>query len=194
MSEDDHVLLVTSKGMAIRFKVSDVRAMGRSATGVRGVNLAKDDEVVAMALVDEEAQLLTICERGYAKRTAFSEYRVQTRGGKGLRNLSHDGLTRNGPVVDARAVRDGDEVILITEGGKTIRMSVNTDQFRVMGRATAGVRAINLPAEDRLISMAWVRPEDGDASDGDAPDGVAEGADPEAQPEGGNDGEDASQA
>ena len=180
VSEDDHVLLVTSKGMAIRFKVSDVRAMGRSATGVRGVNLAKDDAVVAMALVDEEAQLLTICERGYAKRTAFSEYRVQTRGGKGLRNLSHDGLTRNGPVVDARAVRDGDEVILITEGGKTIRMSVSTDQFRVMGRATAGVRAIALPEDDRLISMAWVRPEDGDESDdAESGDAAAEsGTDP----------------
>ena len=79
--------------------------------------------------------------QGYAKRSAFEEYRAQSRGGLGLRNLSKGGLERNGRVVDARTVLDGDEVILITSGGKTIRMSVTSEQFRLMGRATAGVRA-----------------------------------------------------
>ncbi|MDJ0974983.1 MAG: DNA gyrase subunit A [Planctomycetota bacterium] len=160
VDDSDHVLLVTAEGMAIRFPVTDVRAMGRTATGVRGINLRGDDEVVAMALVEDEAALLTVCERGYAKRTAFAEYRAQSRGGLGLRNISPQGLQRNGRVVDARTVLTGDEVILITEGGQTIRMSVTDGQFRLMGRSTAGVRAISVPAGDRLVSMAWVRPED----------------------------------
>jgi DNA gyrase subunit A len=133
-----------------------------------------------MAVASDDAALLTVCEKGYAKRTGFSEYRSQSRGGLGLRNISRDGLSRNGPVVDARSVIDGDEVILITEGGKTIRMSVTPDQFRLMGRATAGVRAISVPAGDRLVSMAWVRPEDeADADAADAADG-GEASDVEA--------------
>ena len=181
VSEDDHLLLVTAHGMAIRFPASDVRAMGRTATGVRGIKLKGDDQVVAMALVDPDAALLTVCERGYAKRSAFEEYRAQSRGGLGLRNLSKGGLERNGRVVDARTVLDGDEVILITSGGKTIRMSVTSEQFRLMGRATAGVRAINVPEGDALVSMAWVRPEgDEDASPEDeSPDSTAGTAEPD---------------
>ncbi len=168
VDDDQEIVLVTAKGMAIRFPVTQVRAMGRVARGVRGVKLRTGDHLVDMAVVDDTSTLLTICEGGYAKRTAFADYRSQGRGGLGLRNLSPEGLKRNGDVVGARAVLDGDEIILITEGGKTIRMQVSTDQFRVMGRSTAGVRAIAVPAGDRLVSMAWTRPEDDEAESGDA--------------------------
>ncbi|MDF1701002.1 MAG: DNA gyrase subunit A [Planctomycetota bacterium] len=176
------VVLLTAQGMAIRFSASQVRAMGRTARGVRGIKFrsAESDQVVGMAVVDDEDTLLTVCERGYAKRSAFADYRIQGRGGLGLRNISADGLRRNGAVVAARAVRDGDEVILITEGGKTIRMSVSEEQFRVMGRATAGVRAINVPDGDRLVSMASVRPEEDDLAEGeggDLPEGEAPATD-----------------
>ena len=95
------------------------------------------------------------------------------RGGQGVRNLSQAGLERNGPVVAARTVRDGDEIILITERGQTIRMQVTEDQFRAMGRSTGGVKAIEVPEGDRLISMAWVRPEadEEDLADDDGPAG-----------------------
>jgi DNA gyrase subunit A len=176
------VVLVTAQGMAIRFGVSQVRPMGRTARGVRGIRLRGGDRVVGMAVVDGASTLLTVCERGYAKRSAFSDYRAQGRAGLGLRNISSEGLRRNGAVVAAREVLDGDEVILITEGGKTIRMQVSSEQFRVTGRATAGVRAIEVPGDDRLVSMAWVRPEDEDEDeDGDdAPDAPedADAADP----------------
>ncbi|MDJ0522431.1 MAG: DNA gyrase subunit A [Planctomycetota bacterium] len=175
VDDEQEVVIVTAKGMAIRFAVGGVRPMGRVARGVRGIKLRDGDHVVGMAIVDETSTLLTVCERGYAKRSAFGDYRPQGRGGLGLRNISPDGLKRNGDVVSARGVRDGDEIILITEGGKTIRMSVSPGQFRVMGRATAGVKAIAVPDGDRLVSMARVRPE----ADDDAPeeDGVGVGDD-----------------
>ncbi len=177
----DEVVIVTAKGMAIRFPVEDVRNMGRATRGVRGIKLRTGDAVVGMAVVsegDEESTLLTICAGGYAKRSAFSDYRTQGRGGLGLRNISQEGLRRNGDVAAARSVQDGDEIMLITEGGKTIRMQVSTEQFRVMGRSTAGVRAINVPEGDRLVSMAWVRPEDENLGD----ETLAEGALPEEAP------------
>ena len=167
VADDDELVLVTAKGMAIRFGLDQVRAMGRTARGVRGVKLRAGDSVVGMAVVDDESTLLTVCERGYAKRSAFTDYRTQGRGGLGLRNISSEGLKRNGDVAAARQVLDGDEIILITEHGKTIRMQVTSEQFRVMGRATAGVRAIAMPQDDRLVSMASVRPEDEDEDEDD---------------------------
>ena len=115
-------------------------------------------------------------ERGQAKRTPFAEYSLQGRGGQGLRNVSRDGLERNGEVVAARPVLDGDEVILITQGGKSIRMRITSEQLRPMSRSTAGVRAIEVPDGDRVVSMAWVRPED-DGDDDAEENGDAEGGD-----------------
>jgi DNA gyrase subunit A len=157
--DDEEVVLVTARGRAIRFAAGEVRAMGRSTRGVRGISLGRGDRVVGMALVRTDATLLTVCERGYAKRSAFSDYPAKHRGGKGVLNLSPKGLERNGEVVAAREVKDGDEVILITERGQTIRMTVDAAQFRVLGRSTSGVRAIDVPEGDRLVSMAWTRPE-----------------------------------
>jgi DNA gyrase subunit A len=183
---DEEVVLVTALGMSIRFPAHEARLVGRAGAGVRGIDLGEGDRVVGMAVVDVEATLLTVCDRGYAKRSAFAEYRTQGRGGKGIQNISRDGLERNGPVVAARSVRDGDEVILITEGGQTIRMEVTERQFRVMGRSTAGVRAIDVPEGDRLVSMAVVAGEAG-ANGGDegAPEpGGAEAGDEAAEPPG----------
>jgi DNA gyrase subunit A len=170
--EQDEVVLVTALGKAIRFALSEVRAMGRDATGVIGIRLLESsqgpgDRVVSMERVPPATEgnggsaLLTVCERGFAKRSAFSDYPPKGRGGQGVMNLSHDGLERNGPVVAARAVQDGDEVILTTAGGQTIRTTVSSEQYRVMGRSTSGVKAISVPEGDRLVSMAWVRPAGG---------------------------------
>lgn len=161
------VILLTAMGKAIHFPVDQVRSMGRTAGGVKAIRLKGGDRVVSMVIVDPEATLLTVCERGYAKRSLFSGYPVRHRGGQGVRNLSTAGLARNGAVVAARAVKDGDEIILITERGQSIRMQVTEEQFRTLGRNTGGVKAIAVPAGDRLISMAWVRPE---ANGGEEPD------------------------
>jgi DNA gyrase subunit A len=175
--EGSQVVLVTAKGMAIRFVVSEdhVRLMGRQAYGVNGIRLEKDDRVVGMAAVDETATLLTVCANGYGKRTSFEEYlrggEPQSRGGKGLQNISPDLLKRNGDVIGAKPVTDGDDVILITEKGQTIRMAVAAEQMRVIGRSTGGVRLIDLEEGDRLVSVARVahEEENGDDGQGDLP-------------------------
>jgi DNA gyrase subunit A len=190
---DDEVVLVTALGRAIRFALSEVRAMGRDAAGVIGIRLLEGDRVVSMEAVDEEATLLTVCERGYAKRSAFSDYPPKGRGGQGVLNLSHDGLERNGPVVAAKAVQDGDEIILTTAGGQTIRTTVSPEQYRVLGRSTSGVRAIAVPEGDRLVSMAWVRPAGGNGGETDVPPAAPPLAPdeppPEPAPEGGRPGD-----
>ena len=161
--DKDEMVLVTARGKALRFALEEVRTMGRDTTGVRGIKLLDEDHVVAMERVplehgDPQASLLSVFERGQAKRSAFAEYPTKGRGGQGVQNTSHEGLERNGPIVAAKAVEDGDEIILITEGGQTIRTTVTLEQFRLVGRATGGVRAIDVPEGDRLVSMAWVRP------------------------------------
>ncbi len=154
----DEIVLGTVRGQAIRFKESDVRSMGRAARGVKGIRLAKADDVVGMAVVDPHATLLTVCEKGYGKRTDFSEYRTQGRGGKGLINIKT--TKRNGPVVAMLTVRDGDELMLITQGGQIVRIGV--DSMRSIGRATQGVRMIRLSEDDKLVAVARVASDDGD--------------------------------
>jgi DNA gyrase subunit A len=148
----DEIVLGTRRGQAIRFKETDVRSMGRVARGVKGINLAKGDEVVGMAVVDSGATLLTVCEKGYGKRTDFGEYRTQGRGGKGLINIKTS--KRNGPVVAMRTVRDGDELMMITQQGQIVRIGV--DSIRSIGRATQGVRVIRLGNDDKLVAVARV--------------------------------------
>ena len=148
----DQIVLATARGKAIRFKETDVRPMGRTAAGVRGINLRKDDEVVDMLIVDTAATLLTVCENGYGKRTSFDEYRVQSRGGSGIINIRT--TARNGKVVGMRSMRDADELMLITQNGMIVRTGM--DQIRTIGRATQGVRVISLREGDRLVSVARV--------------------------------------
>jgi DNA gyrase subunit A len=164
LREGQQVVLGTAKGMAIRFGVDEgsVRQMGRQAYGVNGIRLEKGDRVVDMAVVDDTASLLTVCENGYGKRSAFEEYlrggEPQGRGGKGLQNLSKDLIERNGDVVGVKTVTDADDLISITAQGQTIRVPVSG--IRVIGRATGGVKLIQLAEGDRLVSVARVVHED----------------------------------
>ena len=160
----DQVILSTRQGMAIRFDESDVRAMGRSAHGVKGISLADDDEVVGMVVAngeDDPASLLTVCERGYGKRTALTEYRSQNRGGKGLIDIKTS--DRNGAVVAIAKVTDGDEVMLTTTGGILIRTAVA--EMRLIGRNTQGIRLIRVEDGDSVSSLARLPEEELSASD-----------------------------
>jgi DNA gyrase subunit A len=163
----DEIVLATRNGQAIRFPEALVRPMGRTAAGVRGIRLRKDDEVVGMVVVDEMATLLTVCENGHGKRTSFSEYRVQGRGGSGIINIKV--TKRNGCVVAMKAMRDADELMLITLQGKIVRMGL-TD-MRVIGRATQGVRFIALREGDKLVSVARVVSDDNTQGELDMPPG-----------------------
>jgi DNA gyrase subunit A len=136
--------------MAIRFQESDVRPMGRAAYGVRGISLRGDDQVVAMEIVEPGGTMLTVAENGYGKRTELDEYRVQSRGGVGIINIQTS--ERNGQVVGIAYVRDDDELMLISQQGKILRMVVH--DIRTIGRATQGVRLIEMEDDDRVVSVA----------------------------------------
>jgi DNA gyrase subunit A len=154
------IFIGTSNGMAIRFQESDVRAMGRAAYGVRGITLRDDDYVVAVEAVRPAGSLLTVTERGYGKRTELEEYRVQSRGGVGVINISTS--VRNGRVVGIAYVEEGDELLVITQQGMIIRMPTN--DVRAIGRATQGVRLIEIEGEDKVVSVArLVEKEEDDA-------------------------------
>src|SRR5277367_5296752 len=152
----DGVVLITRDGMSISFNESDVRSMGRAATGVRGINLEKDDAVVAAAIVVTDATLLVAGENGIGKRTDFGEYRRQSRGGKGIITMKTNEKT--GAVVGALTVRDQDEVMLITVGGQMVRIPVQG--IREAGRNTQGVKLVNLADKDKLQAIAQVIGED----------------------------------
>ncbi len=146
------ILIGTRNGWAIRFREENVRPMGRSARGVRGIRLREgDDQVVGMAIVPREqpATLLTVCERGYGKRTPTSDYPTKNRGGKGVITIKT--TERNGKVVSLRLVSDDDDLMLITDGGKLIRMPV--DGVPTIGRNTQGVRLIRLEPEEKVVAM-----------------------------------------
>src|SRR6202142_483551 len=152
----DGVVLITRDGMGIHFDESHVRSMGRSAAGVRGIKLEKRDEVVALAIVVPDAKLLVAGENGIGKRTAFEEYRAQSRGGKGIITMKTNEKT--GAVVGALTVRDTDEIMLITVGGQMVRIPVQG--IREAGRNTQGVKLVNLAEKDKLQAIAPVVGED----------------------------------
>ncbi len=171
-SGSDHVLLATSKGMAIRFDEGNVRVMGRSAAGVKGIDLRGDDEVVGLVRALDVEDLLTITRNGYGKRTPLKEYlvcgedgstRAQSRGGKGRIDIRT--TTRNGRVVAIRCLRNTDSVMFISERGMIVRVPANT--ISRIGRNTQGVRLVNLKSGDQLIAAARV-------VEGDTVDAVAE--------------------
>jgi len=155
------ILLGTKAGMAIRFAETDVRPMGRTAAGVRGIKLRKGDEVVAMELVAPGATVLTVTENGYGKRTELDEYRVQSRGGVGIINIQT--TERNGHVVGVVCVTDDDEWMLITQQGKVLRM--RSAGIRTIGRATQGVRLIDTEADDLVVSIVGLAEQDEDEVD-----------------------------
>ncbi len=153
----DDVVLITREGMSIRFSEADVRSMGRSAAGVRGISLEKTDALVALAVVVPDATLLVAGEFGIGKRTAFDEYRLQSRGGKGIITMKTNEKT--GGVVGALTVKDNDEIMLITVGGQMVR--INVTGIREAGRNTQGVKLINLDGGDKLQAIAPVINEEG---------------------------------
>jgi DNA gyrase subunit A len=157
------VFIGTRNGMAIRFEETDVRPMGRTAYGVRGITLRDDDYVVAMEVVKPGGTLLTVTEGGFGKRTEIDEYRVQSRGGVGIINIST--TSKNGLVVGVAYVQAGDQLLLMTQQGMILRMQ--TDDVRAIGRATQGVTLIDIESDDRVVSIAKL----GEHDDEDAANG-----------------------
>ena len=146
------IFIGTKDGKAIRFAEGDVRPMGRTAYGVRGIQLRDKDEVVAMQVAKPGGTLLTVTEKGYAKKTEIDEYRVTGRGGLGVKNVEI--TDKNGPVVNIAQVHDNEELLVITEWGKILRTPAN--DIRTIGRATQGVRLMELEGEDKIVSVALV--------------------------------------
>jgi DNA gyrase subunit A len=146
------IFLGTRNGKAIRFPENGVRPMGRTARGVRGIRIRQGDKVVAMAVVRPGGTLLTVTENGYGKRTGLNEYRVQSRGGVGIINIQT--TARNGRVAGIAYVENEDELMLITQQGKVLRM--DTQAIRPIGRATQGVRIIEIDDKDQVVSLARI--------------------------------------
>ena len=146
----NEVLIATRLGKSIRFDESQVRSMGRSAAGVRGITLGDDDEVVGMEIISPGATIFTVTEKGYGKRTPLEAYRIQKRGGQGIITIRTS--ERNGQVVGLSQVVDDDELMLITNGGKVLRCKVKT--ISTMGRATQGVRIMDLGSDEELVAVA----------------------------------------
>lgn len=167
-SGDDDVVLITAAGKSIRFAEANVRSMGRPAAGVRGIQLAGDDRVVSLALVDSESTLLVAGENGIGKRTPFDDYRIQTRGGKGI--ITMKTTDKTGFVVGALTVKEHDEIMLITVGGQMVRTEV--DSIRETGRNTQGVKLIDLRGKDKLQGVA---PVIDDEDEGEDNEGESEG-------------------
>ena len=148
---EDQIFIGTRQGMGIRFSEKDVRPMGRDTTGVIGVVLRKDNDVVVeMDVVDEKAHLLSVTENGYGKRSEVTEYRFQGRGGSGVINVKV--TEKNGAVIGIKSVTDADQLLLITERGQLIRIKVK--DIRETGRAAQGVRVIQLEEGDRVVGLA----------------------------------------
>ena len=158
------VVLATSSGISIRFAERDVRCMGRTAGGVRGIQLAGDDVLIGMVVVKRDATLLVVSERGMGKRSVLSDYRVQRRGGKGIITLRRTAKT--GPIVALKEVLEDDELMMITRKGVIIR--VPAEGIRVIGRNTQGVKLMNLGEGDTVMDVARVIRED------EEPEAVAE--------------------
>lgn len=144
------LFLTTRLGMAIRFSESDIRPMGRSARGVKGISISKSDYVVGMEVVEDDKNILVATERGYGKRTPASAYRKQARGGKGLITIRI--TERNGPIVAARQVSDDDDLMIVTDQGKIIRLRVK--DISTIGRITQGVKLIGVEDEERVVAAA----------------------------------------
>ena len=152
ITDDESVVIGTHDGLSIRFSHKDVRQMGRNAYGVRGIRLLKDDYIVGMIAAEEGGMILSVTERGFGKRTKISEYRTQTRGGKGIINVKT--TKRNGKVVAIMQVDDDSGLLVITSQGKLIR--VIASGIRKVGRSSQGVKLINIAAEDAVAAATLI--------------------------------------
>ena len=171
-------LIATKQGQSIRFNEDQVRSMGRGTVGVKAVDLSENDQVVGLAVTENERQhVLAVCEKGYGKRTLLEEFRQQNRGGKGI--ILIDASDRNGPVVDIKLVKDGDEIMLITDKGQTIRTTVA--EIRETGRNAQGVKIMSVEGDERVVAVERLAESPPDVEGGPSeppPDG-----DPTASPE-----------
>jgi DNA gyrase subunit A len=161
LNGNDMILLISAKGMSIRFHESDIRPMGRTAAGVNGIHLAHGDFVVGAIVLSSETSILTVTENGYGKRSPVDEYRIQKRGGKGI--FAIKASDRNGAVIGAMQVDNESEVILIANSGKMIRMPL--ENIRIIGRTTQGVRLINLEDGEKVVAMDIVAREESEESE-----------------------------
>ena len=146
------IMLFSSEGKAVRFSETDVRAMGRVSTGVRGMRLSQEHKVISMVVPEEDGFLLTVCENGYGKRTKVTEFPTKGRGGKGM--IAIQASDRNGPLVGATQLFSGDEIMLISDQGTMVR--TRGDEVSVVGRNTQGVRIIRLKDSENLVSLARI--------------------------------------
>ncbi|PNQ78977.1 DNA gyrase subunit A [Paenibacillus sp. F4] len=192
------MIIGTAQGMSIRFPESDVRSMGRSATGVKGINLDESDAVIGMDIVDTSLDILIVTAKGYGKRTPVVDYRIQSRGGKGIKTINV--TDKNGPVVGLKVVKTEEDLMIITASGTLIRTSMG--EISTMGRNTQGVRLINIRDDDSVATVCRANKneeqdelleellEDGEAREGSSLSSVeptletntegAEGNDPES--------------
>jgi len=151
---ESQVLIAVKSGKMVRFEEGKTRPMGRTASGVRGITLQNEqDEVIGMVSVnDMESEILVVSENGYGKRSALDDYRITNRGGKGVKTLNI--TEKTGKLVSINNVTDADDLMIINKSGLTIRMDVST--LRVMGRATQGVRLINIKGNDSIAAVTKV--------------------------------------
>lgn len=163
------IIMGTKDGMSIRFPEQDVRAMGRSATGVKGIQLSDDDAVIDMDVVDPSNSVLIVTSKGYGKRTPVEDYRIQTRGGKGIKTLNI--TEKNGPVVGLKVVEEEEDLMIITAQGTIIRMSMSG--VSMMGRNTQGVRLIHIKEDDEVSTVTRVQKSENEA-EGDSEEGELE--------------------
>lgn len=164
------MIIGTKKGMLIRFHETDVRSMGRTATGVKGITISDDDEVVGMELLEENLDVLVVTKNGYGKRTPAEEYRIQSRGGKGIKTCNI--TDRNGELVAVKTVTTDEDLMLITASGVLIRMSV--DGISQMGRNTQGVKLIRLAESEFVTTVARVDKEEEGPDDLELEDSILE--------------------
>jgi DNA gyrase subunit A len=158
-SGKDDLILATKMGKAIRFSEEEVRPMGRSARGVTGIRFGEEgDSVIGLEVIHGENAFLSVCENGYGKRTPIEEYRVQSRGGKGIYTIKV--TDRNGPVVGVMQVAEDDHLMVMTSSGKVIRFVVN--EVGIIGRLTQGVRLVNLDEGEKIISLARIQQLEGE--------------------------------
>lgn len=176
MTNGSHeIMLAVRSGRAVRFKESTVRPMGRTASGVRGITLSGDDDVVVgmITVENEAADVLVVSENGFGKRSAISDYRLTNRGGKGVKTINITDKT--GKLIALKDVSDQYDLLIITQNGNILRTPVN--ELRVMGRATQGVKLIDIKENDSIASVAYVEvSEDDNETDNEIGEESAESA------------------
>ncbi len=175
---EQDIMLFSSEGKAVRFGGGDVRSMGRVSKGVRGMRLPEGEEIISMVIPDESGYLLTVCDNGYGKRTRTGEFPTKGRGGKGM--IAIQASERNGPLVGATQLFDGDEVMLISNQGTMVR--TRGDEISVVGRNTQGVRIIRLKEGENLVGLARIE-EQPEPPEGAVDEAATEAGDPAASGE-----------